>query len=297
VHRYIELTESVKDRHEQARLLYVGCTRARKSLHIIGNTAVAVDGESIKPARGDSLLHLLWPAVEDEFNRHFDLRGEGRSENSATIWATPELRRFSSPWTLPDAKLLRGVGTGDDVQESRDEVEFYWVGTDARIAGTLVHRWLLLLAKGHASTKGLNGHLRNVTTRWLKEAGIVGAAAVAVVDRVEAAVVATLEHDKGRWILAGEGHAELALTGLSDGQIASVIIDRVRIGEDGTHWIVDYKTSSHEGGDLQGFLKAETDRYRAQLARYANIYKEWSGQKVKCALYFPLLKSFVEVAV
>jgi len=297
VHRYIELTESVKDRHEQARLLYVACTRARKSLHVMGNTAIATDGESIKPARSDSLLHLLWPAVEEEFNKRFDANAGQRFVDNASIWATPKLRRFSAPWTLPDAELLRGEGILDDFRESRDEVEFYWVGTDARIAGTLVHRWLLLLANRRTSSSGLDKRLRSMTARWLEEVGIVGDAAVPVVDRVEAAVTATLTHEKGRWILTGEGYAELALTGLSAGKIVTVILDRVRIDDDGTHWIVDYKTSAHEGGNLQGFLKAETDRYRAQLARYAELYRAWSGQKVKCALYFPLLKSFVEVAV
>jgi ATP-dependent exoDNAse (exonuclease V) beta subunit len=297
LHRYIELTESVKDKHEHARLLYVACTRARKTLHIMGNTAIATDGESINPARSDSLLHLLWPAVEEEFSRQFGAGDGSRSKDSASIWATPELRRFSAKWTLPDAELLQEEAMPEDVREPNDEVDFYWVGTDARIAGTLVHRWLLLLANRRASSADLATRLRSVTTRWLKEAGIVGDAALPVVDRVEAAVTGTLAHEKGRWILAGEGHAELALTGLAEGEIVSVILDRVRVGEDGTHWIIDYKTSSHEGGNLQGFLKAETDRYQAQLTRYADIYKEWSGQKVKCALYFPLLKSFVEVAV
>ncbi|MGI9249233.1 MAG: UvrD-helicase domain-containing protein, partial [Woeseiaceae bacterium] len=38
VHRFIEVSETAKDRHEQARLLYVACTRARKTLHMIGHT-------------------------------------------------------------------------------------------------------------------------------------------------------------------------------------------------------------------------------------------------------------------
>lgn len=297
VHRYIELTEAVKDKHEQARLLYVACTRAQKSLHIMGNTAVATDGETIKAARSDSLLHLLWPAVAAEFERQFDVDKVRPAEGSGSWWATPVLRRFAAPWRLPDVAALKGEVAPDDVQVRDNEVEFYWVGTDARIAGTLVHRWLQLLADERMDSQALGQRMRSITARWLQEAGIVGDAAVAIIDRVEAAVNATLAHDKGRWVLLGEGHAELALTGLSDGEIVSVVLDRVRIAEDGTHWIIDYKTSSHEGGDLDGFLQAEVDRYQAQLKRYATIYNEWSGQRVKCALYFPLLKSFVEVAV
>ena len=87
-----------------------------------------------------------------------------------------------------------------------------------------------------------------------------------------------------------------ALEGLDGGELVSVVLDRVKIDEDGTHWIIDYKTSTHEGGDLDGFLRAEAERYRSQLTRYASIYKAWAGTEARCALYFPLLQSFVEVS-
>lgn len=298
VHRYIELTESDKDRHEQARLLYVACTRARKSLHIMGNTAVAADGETLKPARSDSLLSLLWPAVEAAFTRQLEDSHRRAAVADSSVWATPVLRRFSSPWTLPDVELLVGETPLNEVESSDNEVEFYWVGSDARMAGTLVHRWLQLFADGRVTGPSLeNGCRRDITSRWLREAGISNDAALPIVARVEDAVTSMLDDDKGRWILSGEGYTELALTGVFEGELMSVIIDRVRIDADGTHWIIDYKTSSHEGGNLAGFLQVETARYAPQLARYSSIYSNWSGQSVKCALYFPLLKSFVEVAV
>ncbi|MGB5687842.1 MAG: PD-(D/E)XK nuclease family protein [Woeseiaceae bacterium] len=116
-----------------------------------------------------------------------------------------------------------------------------------------------------------------------------------ITDRVHAALDSVRNDDKGNWILAGDGHAELALTGIVEGEIESVILDRVRIDEHGDHWIIDYKTSSHEGGNLQGFLNAEVERYTAQLQKYAAIYGAWSGKQARCALYFPLLREFVEV--
>jgi ATP-dependent exoDNAse (exonuclease V) beta subunit len=97
--------------------------------------------------------------------------------------------------------------------------------------------------------------------------------------------------------LQGDGYAELALTGTAGGKLESVILDRVRIDEDGVHWIVDYKTSSHEGGGLDAFLQAETDRYRPQLEKYAEVYRNYSNAEVRCALYFPLLQEFVAVDV
>ncbi len=115
-----------------------------------------------------------------------------------------------------------------------------------------------------------------------------------IIERVEAALNGVLGDEQGRRLLAGNGHAELPLTGVVDGQITSVVLDRVRIDEQGTHWIIDYKTSSHEGGDLRGFLLAEVDRYKPQLHKYVDLYRNFSNVEVRCALYFPLWQEFVE---
>ena len=69
----------------------------------------------------------------------------------------------------------------------------------------------------------------------------------------------------------------------------------MRIDENGEHWIIDYKTSTHEGGNLQGFLNAEIERYTPQLQKYASLYAAYSGKQARRALYFPLLQEFVEV--
>ena len=103
------------------------------------------------------------------------------------------------------------------------------------------------------------------------------------IGEVLAAIDGILTDAKGRWLLSGEGEAELQLSGLHLGKVDSVILDRVKVDADGTHWIVDYKTGSHEGGDLALFLQAETERYRSQLARYASIYSAYSGAVTRSA--------------
>ena len=295
VHRYIELTESDKARHEQGRLLYVACTRARKSLHLMGHTEIATDGQGVRPARSDSLLHRLWPVVEEDFGAAFDPDLSLPTAAQSDVWSVPVLRRFASSWALPEPKSP--PGDAQPATELRDdEVEFYWVGTDARVSGTLVHRWLQLIADGTADTiREKPDDMRDVTLRWLRENGIDGDAASPIVERVLQAVQLALGDDKGRWIIEGEGHSELALSGLHADELVSVVLDRVRIDEDGTHWIIDYKTSSHEGGNLEGFLQVEAERYRPQLERYRTLYSHWAGVEPRCALYFPLLTSFVEV--
>jgi ATP-dependent exoDNAse (exonuclease V) beta subunit len=296
VHRYISVVEAEKDVHEQGRLLYVACTRAQKSLHIVGNVSVAGDGEEYKPARSDSLLHLLWPAVEPKFAHAFDDWTGHDVGGDDDVFIMPVRRTLSSPWELPDIKPLPGSLTplgGDDADK---EVEFYWVGGDARIAGTVVHRWLQAIAEGRATLDRAKVDAeRKVTQRWLQEMGLGSGMQRGITERVEAALDGIRGDQKGRWILEGEGHAELALTGQIDGNIESVVLDRVRIDENGDHWIIDYKTSTHEGGNLKGFLQAEVDRYTPQIQKYAEIYEAFAGTQPRCALYFPLLREFVEV--
>ena len=57
-------------------------------------------------------------------------------------------------------------------------------------------------------------------------------------------------------------------------------------------WIVDFKTSRHEGADVQGFLDRERERYREQLENYAEAVG--LGQKGKLGLYFPLIAAWRE---
>ena len=55
-------------------------------------------------------------------------------------------------------------------------------------------------------------------------------------------------------------------------------------------WIVDFKTSTHEGGDVAAFLDREVERYRGQLDRYARILRGLDARPIRLALYYPLVE-------
>ena len=75
----------------------------------------------------------------------------------------------------------------------------------------------------------------------------------------------------------------------------NVIIDRMLVDEHGQRWIVDFKTSTHEGGAEREFIDSEAERYRTQMQRYAALAKQLGGEPVRLALYFPLLGVFREL--
>ncbi len=299
LHQCIEAAESDKDRLELDRLLYVACTRARRALHLIGSVPLGIDRESFRPPPAGSLLGRLWPTVQHAYETSF-ATGEGicagASEPGCGL-REPVSRRFRQPFELPLPPELPVDTKSVAATESEIDIEFHWVGLAARHAGTIVHKWLKQIADGTLKIDAADAAgLRPGTLRMAQELGVPDALSAAVCTRVEHALLGVLQDSRGRWLLSGDGFAELALSGVFGDRTISVVIDRVRI-ESGVHWIVDYKTSSHEGGDLAGFIRQEAERYRPQLQTYATLYRRLSDAPVKTALYFPLLQEFHEVPV
>ena len=241
----------------------------------------------------------MWPALEPQFEQAFEPQPSEAAAAGVDQWLAPVRRRLEPAWKLPEVAAVPGQRAAREIEDETRTVDYYWVGTEARIAGTAVHRWLQYAVQSGVGADVLADEDRSETTeQWLRELGVApGDTLARIQGRVEAALRGVLEDEKGRWLLSGGGHAELALSGAVGGAIESGILDRVRVDDDGTHWIVDYKTSTHEGGNLDGFLAAEADRYRDQLARYSALYRGYREADVRCALYFPLLQAFVEVDI
>lgn len=76
-----------------------------------------------------------------------------------------------------------------------------------------------------------------------------------------------------------------------------MIIDRTFIDEQGTRWIIDYKTGFHSGGGLDEYLDREQERYSLQLEAYASVISRLETNSIRLALYFPLMGGWREWAV
>ena len=67
------------------------------------------------------------------------------------------------------------------------------------------------------------------------------------------------------------------------GSRVTFVMDRVFRDRDGRLWVVDFKTSRHDGAEVEAFLDRERSRYAAQLDAYAAALGGASR-----GLYFPL---------
>ena len=84
---------------------------------------------------------------------------------------------------------------------------------------------------------------------------------------------------------------EVPICFIENGEVLYRIIDRLIVA-DKSAWIIDYKTSAHEGGATQEFLDSEVERYGSQLERYALAMSQMEKRAIRLGLYFPLLQAF-----
>ncbi|MEM9322137.1 MAG: PD-(D/E)XK nuclease family protein, partial [Pseudomonadota bacterium] len=298
LHDLLWRREQIRSRHELDRLLYVATTRARRSLHLFGGARRNKDGQLARLS-ADSLFGRFGDIALRALDGAPDRRGEGDNADSSEIEASVlpmTTRRVAHVWQRPPLPApdtdTRFVG-----QPATDPVEFDWAGSGARHVGTVVHAWLHGLAGSGdpASQLGDRAHVATQSRRLLAELGVAESDLDGHVARVLDALDGATQSDDARWLIGAAGpedRAEFALEAIVEGTVSRLVIDRVVRDAKGMLWIVDYKTSRHEGGDLEGFFANECRRYRSQLEGYARAMTAWYAHRgnamgpLKLGLYF-----------
>ena len=308
---------------EATRLLYVGCTRAIKRLHLIAciNTK---DDELVAPAKV-SLLHSIWPFVKEDA---IQLQGNTSPRRQLTLTddlfaekTKPGLQhilRLPADWQAPvlaDVTLLtayRGHEFGsreiDDLTDDNPlnipEVET----TGARLArhtGTVIHNALQAIVENK-----LIGNTHSITAEefiarqyhfWkiqLQQLGWSGDNLNRALQKITSAITATIDSAQGRWLLNSDHHqsaCELSLMQKEKQDVREHIIDRTFI-VDGVRWIVDYKSSEAEAGESDDhFIAREMEAYLPQLTRYKNLLAATETLPIKTALYLVTSGKLIEV--
>jgi ATP-dependent exoDNAse (exonuclease V) beta subunit len=301
INEYLKALHRERVRAERTRQAYVALTRARRTLHVFVHPNVRdVDGVREYSPRSGTLLHNLWPALEAEVAA---LTSVGEDEApDADVAPASQLRHRLPPDPMPVVPPSDVLARGELVPVAGEEeaIEFSWARQTARRVGTVVHEALERFGSAGLPAVQELSRLRGRLESRLEALGVEPASAQTGADRALAALESTLADPQGRWLFDAshrEAHSELGLSGVRAGHIVNAVIDRMFVDARGTRWIVDFKTSPHEGGDLAEFLDSEAARYEAQLKRYAHLARELGPEPVRAGLYFPLLRAWREVDV
>jgi len=294
---FVRRADRGRARAERARLLYVAATRARQRLYLSWQLP------QLRPEpKPGSLLHFIWP-----------LSGASptvdTAERAEPEVIVPVLRRFASveaaaartgrakapaseQLALPFAAPAVGAAPDGGTAPGPVRPEFVWASRTAAHVGTVVHRHLQRIAETglDATTASAIDGRAGAFAEELRLLGVETREIPTAVERVSAALRSAIGDRHGRWVLGAREDAcsEITLTLRSGDVLEHIRLDRTFVA-DGERWIVDFKTSRHEGGDRAAFLDSEVERYRPQLDRYAAALAAIDTRPVRVALYFPLL--------
>lgn len=289
---YLAHVQRERRREETKRVLYVACTRAKTSLHLMGAAQLDRNGDVKRPNK-TSLLAYLWPVVERDFQKAAQSAAPQQPQlfqiAAGALGAT--LHRLRLDWQLPAAPpTVQGAQPLPRSAEAKAEITFEWASDLRRQVGTVIHEFLQRIAREgleHWSAGGIADE-REVIMAALRSAGVAEANAAQALEEVEHALRNTLADPRGRWCLAQheECETEAGVSGMLHGGLHHIRIDRTFVHE-GTRWIIDYKTGTREGSGLEAFLDNEARRYREQLATYAELFRQIDGRPLRIGLYFP----------
>jgi ATP-dependent exoDNAse (exonuclease V) beta subunit len=286
---YLRDLDSEAEDMEASRLLYVAATRARSRLHLLACLDCDKDGELKKPF-AHSLLERAWPVAAPFFAIPQGRPREGGDPvRSASIFL---IRRLASDFRTP---ALPAAAKWQAPPQAREEerIEFSWAGETARHVGTVVHRWLQRIAEDELrgwDAKRVDA-LVPALRRELQRRGVPASGLYAAAALVRTALKNSLGDERGRWVLGShpQSRTEHRLRLRTKEGARTLVMDRVFRDSEGRQWIVDFKTSRHEGAGVEQFLDEERKRYEPQLREYATLFTH-----PRLALYFPLLRGWRE---
>ncbi|MCW8193319.1 AAA family ATPase [Proteobacteria bacterium 005FR1] len=309
LYSYLKRERGIRQEHEAARLLYVGCTRAISQLYLMMDLQRdEKSGELKAPGKGTLAGHL-WPYVKNEIVLMED-SGESETAAPGTQLSLSHLLRLPPEWKAPEwpsdhtLARYRGQQPAED-DDNRPDPSFL-LNRHQRYLGTVLHSALQQLTEEGSVAWNESRIIRQqpLWNRQLRQLGMSAHDAAEGASQIAGAVQSALQDPIGRWLLDNrheDSHCELSLLTAAVGY-REAVIDRTFIDQ-GTRWIVDYKAGAPAPEQSQSeFLQAAEQEYAAQLQRYAELMGKLDRAQgrslpVKTALYFPLPRLFHEIAL
>ena len=293
--------EKSRARNELFRLLYVGATRARERLWL----TACISGSNGKVSMPDnSLLACLKPALESKLTNLPNQQNVSEDTADSVEPQTspvPVLKRLTSGWEAESdgSEPFHATPDAEEPEADHERLRFLWAGSRARHVGTVVHRQLQRISEDGLDmwNESRVADSRENYRRMLAALGVEMADLAEASSQVVRALQQSISDQRGRWLLNNSyesASSELALTAEHENKLIDVVIDRTFIDDQGTRWIVDYKTGAHSGSGLEAFLDEEVNRYKPQLERYAAIMRCLEDRPVRVGLYFPLHRAWRE---
>ncbi len=226
----IRQAQRSKEEHELKRLFYVGCTRAKNELYLLGSVKTKRSGSELQTPGHNSFLRLIWSGVESEFAGA--LR---RSPVQRSLFAEEKpaaktiLRRIPADWQ--PARYARSVQWKPPFREttaSARKVSYEWVSDIGRHVGVVAHDILKRAADEDWEPDQIGSIALTIKSELLR-LGVPRSDLTSASERVARAVQNTLSSERGRWILSRHtgARSEWPLGGKIGDRMISGTVDRI----------------------------------------------------------------------
>jgi hypothetical protein len=92
-----------------------------------------------------------------------------------------------------------------------------------------------------------------------------------------------------------QAEGPLRLSGLFEGRLVAVTIDRSFVDPSGERWIVDFPADGPAGAHDAQYVDQEIERHRLMLPERRHLVTALYGQPARAGLFFPLAARWVEL--
>jgi ATP-dependent exoDNAse (exonuclease V) beta subunit len=292
LYQFLKREEDCREDYEITRLLYIGVTRAAKSVWLFGTVTEAKSKTENRVFKGNpkSLLNSVLPVLL-EHKQHLQVElvmpAPAPLQDDGAASGTPQqLQRLPAGWHSPLPQPL----LDDSVEESVEYLDEY-DNLASRTFGNLVHLGLkLLVEQGPQALQRSLGmpYWRLQLARLYPDAGI----REALLSQLRAHLLPEAAAAGAQWLFRRDHQQDACELELFDHRngLRRYVVDRTFVDADGVRWIVDYKTAMPSGTQsVQVFLAEQASRYRGQLETYAALLAAHTGDdplRCRMALYF-----------
>ena len=303
IHGWLKYEDKQRSLNEEIRLLYVACTRAKRSLWLSFSANNKLDNKIKVSGLAQYLTEFAQPGSA-RVNSPTNLVTTTAQELSGQtdLFGTNPLTRlaYDFVWTPP---AYDPIPTTHALDSKAQDL----IGARLEVAvGNLVHRGLAWIAERQDSRDSWENHIN----RWAAQLDTSVSHVEQVVALATQHIRRTLADPTGQWLLLHriDAHCELALSGITlaaaSGTSAAatqtvehIVIDRTFVDQ-GARWIIDYKTATPPAGnDVHAFVRSQTQHYHAQLRRYHRIAQAVFDQDINLALYFTAISTLQTVEI
>lgn len=318
IYQYLDHEKTESQLIENTRLFYVAATRAVKQLYILFSASInEKTGQPVAPSR-NSLLASSWDGLGDSVEWQLPEQSVAAPDSGVefeqidllavdTAIDLQPLDRLSQAWQLPDWNFknpLQDYYLKSDFENDaallpapqQDAVSAAGVGS--AVHGILEH---LHQASVQYWQDKNNDQRYQWVTGLLRYHALPEALLAEAADLVVTAVDNTVGDQRGQWLLSNRHQhslAEQAYLTTASGNVKKLVVDRSFVDQQGTLWIIDYKTSRPLERESQAaFLAREQQHYRRQLLDYKQLLSSCYQHRypVRTALYFTFYPYLHEV--